>query len=96
MKKMKFLKENANKIRLKVNKDVKRSTVGAQSSGSLNGLSFIPTSVRFEAGSYIDLDFIGQSIFMPWKWHRIKDISPENANITLFASDFIGEIKYSK
>jgi len=58
------------------------------------GLSYIPRNVKYEAGSHIELDLIGASIFMPWKWIRVKELYPKTSNIYVFHKGFTGDVKY--
>ena len=58
------------------------------------GLKEVPRNVKYEENTYIDLEFISASIFMPWTWIRVKDLPPKNASIEVFAKDFSGDITY--
>ncbi len=58
------------------------------------GLNTVPINVRYEAGTHIELDLIGASIFMPWKWLRVKELYPKNASVCVFADGFAGDLKY--
>lgn len=69
-----------------------------RSANSLNmvaspALSFIPQNVNYETGTHIELDLVGASIFMPWRWVRVKELYPKNASISVFSSNFAGDLK---
>jgi len=57
-------------------------------------LNFIPRNVKYESGTHIELELIAASIFMPWTWVRVKELGPKNASITVFDSNFAGDLKY--
>lgn len=56
-------------------------------------LNCIPCNVIYEAGTHIELDLIGASIFMPWKWVRAKEIHPKSATIHIFPKAFTFDYK---
>jgi predicted house-cleaning noncanonical NTP pyrophosphatase (MazG superfamily) len=58
-----------------------------------SGLNFIPQNVNYETGTHIELDLIGASIFMPWKWVRVKELYPKNASISVFSNSFAGDLQ---
>ena len=58
-----------------------------------SGLTFIPKNVNYEPGTHIELDIIGASIFMPWRWVRVKEFYPKNASICVFSDNFASDIK---
>lgn len=57
------------------------------------GLNYIPRNVRYEAGTHIELELVGASIFMPWTWVRAKELAPKNASVAVFDGDFAGNLK---
>ena len=57
-------------------------------------LDFIPKNVNYEAGTFIELSLIGASIFMPWKWIRIREMHPKKASISVFSNSFTSDIRY--
>ena len=57
-------------------------------------LTFIPRNVKYEAGTHIELELVGASIFMPWIWVRIKELNPKSSNISVFEPNFSGDLKY--
>ena len=56
-------------------------------------LDYIPPNVKYEEGTHIELELIGASLFMPWQWLRVKELSPKSASISVFSNGFAGDLK---
>ena len=57
------------------------------------GLNFIPQNVNYEIGTHIELDLVAASMFMPWKWVRVKELYPKSAAISVFSNNFAGDLQ---
>jgi len=80
--KTKKLQSNGMRVKKQIHKSMSMNV-------STSKLCCIPQSVKYEAGTHIELDLIGASIFMPWKWVRAKDVHPKTASICVFSANLI-------